>query len=142
LLYFEKFATVKDVISYKEAASPDAENLIRIPSNASIKELIEYLAEKKVGVAMVNGPDDEIIGVISERDVIRQLAYFDEQALDMPIETILTREIEYCYAQEKLKSVAAHMADKHIRHIAIKNDDDKYIGVISSSDIDLFAGEG
>lgn len=143
MLYFEKFATVEDVINFKQAETPYRNGVLQVPLTATLLQLISFMSDYQVGVVFLyDGQKGNIISLISERDIMRHIALNELAAFEMPINNLGTREIFTCSPADKLKAVAGEMAEHHIRHAAILGEEGDYIGVISSSDIELFAGQG
>jgi len=142
MLYFEKLAKVEDVINLKQEERPDRAPLLKVPQDASLMQLIGYMTDHDVGISFVYDRYKKILGLISERDIMRHIAENDLQAFDMPIKTLVNQGVISCRLGDKLKSVAAEMADHHIRHVAVTDQNGVYVGVISASDIERFAGQG
>jgi len=142
MLFFENYATVEDVINFKQSEDPDYNGLLKIPMTATLLQLIDYMADHQIGVVFLHDADDQIIGLISERDIIRHIAMNALEAFEKPIDMMVQRNLVTCKRTDKLKAVASRMAEQHIRHAAILSDTGEYIGVVSSSDIELFAGKG
>ncbi|GGF65639.1 hypothetical protein GCM10011332_19660 [Terasakiella brassicae] len=142
MLFFENYATVEDVINFKQSENPEHDGLLKIPMTATLLQLIDYMADHQVGVVFLHDADDQIIGLISERDIIRHIAMNALEAFEKPIHMMVRHSVITCKRGDKLKAVASHMAEQHIRHVAILSDKGEYIGVVSSSDIELFAGKG
>lgn len=140
--FFEDFSTVGDVVNLKKLDDPDHAGLLKVPVDASFQALAGYLTDHHMGIALIYDPSERIVGLISERDMIRQITLYGEKAFHMPISSMITKKIECCYLNEKLKPVALRMADKQIRHMAVVDAQNKHIGVISSRDVQRFAGEG
>ncbi|WP_417792785.1 CBS domain-containing protein [Terasakiella pusilla] len=142
MLFFENYATVKDVLDLKRSERPDHAGLLKVPFSATLMEVILYMADHNVGVVLVYDTNENIIGVVSERDIIRRIAMFELEAFHLPLAPMVSKSIFSCTLSDKLKRVASDMAEHHVRHVAVKDEDGQYIGVISSSDIELFAGQG
>lgn len=142
MLYFEKMAKVEDVIHLKQEEMPDRVALLKVPETASLMQLIGYMADHDVGIAFVYDRYKKILGLISERDIMRHIALNDLQAFQMPIKALINQGVISCRLGDKLKSVAAEMADNHIRHVAVTDENGVYVGVVSASDIERFAGQG
>ncbi len=140
--FFDRFATVGDVIKLKKTDTPSHGGLLKVPVNSSFQSLAGYLTDHKIGVAFIYNSSRKIIGLISERDMLRHITLYGEKAFHMPISSMMAKSIECCHMSDKLKQVASRMAEKHIRHMAVVNNENKHVGVISSSDVELFAGEG
>ncbi len=142
MLYFEKNATVRDVLNYKNEEHKDHGNILQVPEQATLMQVICYMADHHIGVVFVYDDEHQLCGLISERDIIRYIAINGQNAFKLSINYMITRDIRFCHIGDKLKQVAHDMADFNIRHIAVKNENESYVGVISSSDIEFFAGHG
>jgi len=142
MLYFERYATVGDVLTYKEDEDTVHTTPITVSENSTLSEVLTCMADYNVGVVFIKNKLDHIFGLISERDIIKHCAKNGRNVFDMSISPLISHEILSCNKGEYLKQVAAQMAHEKIRHLAVKNDEGAYICVVSSSDIELFAGEG
>lgn len=148
MYYFEEIAQVEDVLNYKKEDACNNGGLCALSVTATFQQLIEFLNDNKIGLAMLYEDENdqdatkEIVGVISERDVIRQLALYGQEAYERPLSAIMSTDIETCYHRDHLKETAARMADKKLRHMVVTNAEGEVVGLISSSDIEYFAGKG
>lgn len=142
MLYFERYAKVKDVLELKEDEDKMHAGIVTCPLDISFSDLISYMNDYKVGVVYLADPDGQIKGVVSERDIIHQLAMHDQKAFERPVSSFMGIEIISCAMDEPLKKVASFMAAKHIRHIAVTDHEGNYVGVVSARDIERFAGNG
>lgn len=140
--YFDQLATVGDIINYKSQENPDHDGVLKAPLESSFEALAGYLTDHHIGVALIYDKAEQIVGIISERDLVRQVALHGPKAFNLPITSMITSEILRCKRTDSLKSTASLMATKGVRHILVLDGYGNHIGIISSSDIELFAGEG
>ena len=56
------------------------------------------LAERKIGALVVTGPDRRVVGIVSERDIVQELAAHGAAALDLPLTDVMTRKVTTCSA--------------------------------------------
>ena len=141
--YFNSFATVADVLRYKQSADPERGGILHVPTSSTFEQLLAFLADHHIGVAFLTDEDNKsVIGIISERDVIRHLMLHGPTAFHLPIFEFASRPVKCCKQSDRLREIAARMSSENIRHMAVKNDNSDYIGVISASDIEFFSGEG
>lgn len=91
------------------------------------------LAEKKVG-ALVVCRDDKVVGVISERDVVRAVSTDGAAALDRPVSDHMTADVVFADPSETVGDLMARMTDRRIRHLPILADG-RLTGVISIGDV-------
>lgn len=110
------------------------EALLHIRPGQMLRDAIDYLAQKKVGLALVVDAGGSLAGVISERDVIRAIYEHGGDALGMPIATFMIKDVFTCGADDRIVDVAKTMTERHFRHMPIV--DEGYLaGMLSASDL-------
>jgi CBS domain-containing protein len=92
------------------------------------------LAERRIGALVVVGPDRQIAGIVSERDVIRVLAERGAAALALPAEQVMTRKVLTCTRAETMSSIMERMTAGKFRHLPVV-DDGQLSGIISIGDV-------
>ena len=110
--------------------------VVRIEPNAPLGECIGLLNRERVGSAIVMDPSDRVLGIISERDILR-LAYARQcQIEDIPVAEIMTPHDRLIKARidESLQTVMERMTECRVRHIPIM-EGEKLLGVVSIGDI-------
>ena len=105
-----------------------------IPPSATVRELLGLLAEQRIGAAVVT-TDDGIVGIVSERDVVRHLADDDGTLLDRPVSAIMTAEVVTCRTETAVEDLARTMTEHRIRHVPVVDADGALIGIVSIGDV-------
>ena len=105
-----------------------------IGSSEAVQTLTRRLNEDKVGAMVVTGPQGDIEGIVSERDVVRGLAVRGCELLDMPVSTLMTRVVITCAADDSLQGIAKVMTQRRIRHLPVTQDG-KLAGLVSIGDV-------
>lgn len=108
-------------------------NTISISPEQTLKEAIGILAQHNIGALLVLDAGKNMVGILSERDIIRHIAR-DEQALGQPIGSIMTSNVITGRPQDDVQSVLATMTQRRFRHLPIM-DGDALIGIISIGDV-------
>lgn len=101
----------------------------------TLREIAIFMAELDVGVLPV-GEKDRLVGMITDRDiVIRGIA----EGLDASakVKDVMTRDVKYCYDDEKIAHVAHNMGEIQVRRLPVMNRDKRLVGIISLGDIAL-----
>lgn len=142
MLYFENYATVQDVLNLKVEEGTGHEGVLSMPQTATLDQLIEFMNDHHIGAVLIRNEDKQIVGVVTERDIIHHLALYEKTGQNCPLSQVMTTDIKACEEDDKLKKVTHDMAVHHVRHMAVKNKQGDYIGMVSSSDIERFAGDG
>ena len=108
--------------------------VVTLRADNTLKEAAELLDAKKIGAVVALGLDDRIIGVLSERDVVRQVARLGAAALDMPVGSAMTRAVITVYAATPIDEALQTMTDRRIRHLPVVQHE-RLVGVISIGDL-------
>jgi CBS domain-containing protein len=119
--------TVKMILSHKGG------DVFTIEPTATVKTAIEMLAARRVGALIVLGPDQRVIGIVSERDVVRALAEQGAAALNEPLAKVMTRKVEACSQAETVASLMERMTSGKFRHLPVI-EQDRLLGIVSIGD--------
>lgn len=110
----------------------------------TIREALRVLAEKNVGALVVVDPSSRPVGILSERDIVRQ-AVRNESFFGQTVGEIMTRDLIVGQPQDDLATAGYTMSERRIRHLPIV-DQGTLVGIVSIGDIvkaqrDRYAGE-
>ena len=111
-------------------------NIIKVAPNASLSEASKLLAENKIGALPVTNDNNSILGVLSERDIIKEISTKGIHGLESSVEAVMTTQVSCCGRFDTLKSVIERMNEGRFRHMPV-TDNDKIIEFISISDLVL-----
>ena len=119
-------------------------NVITVGPDQSLREVVDLLAEHNIGVLIVVDEPGRPIGIISERDIIREAAR-TKAALDQAVSRVMTEDLITASPEDDLETVLQTMTARRFRHLPIM-DQDRLIGVISIGDVvkaqlDKYQGE-
>jgi CBS domain-containing protein len=104
-----------------------------IDATALISDVVDRLKSKRIGVLVVSQTGSDIVGIVSERDIVNGLAEQGPALLDQRVETIMTREVKTCAPDDTIISVMEMMTDRRIRHIPVLLDG-ALTGIVSIGD--------
>jgi CBS domain-containing protein len=107
--------------------------VVTIKPDATVAELIAGLADHNIGAMVVGGPDG-VKGIVSERDVVRQLHTHGASVLSRPVEKIMTTLVSTCTKEDTVDSLTLLMTENRVRHVPVL-DDGKLIGIVSIGDV-------
>ena len=120
--------TIKAILDHK---GPD---VVTIEPTASIGAAVKRLTERRIGALVVQGADNRIVGIISERDIVRALTRRGAAALDETVESVMTHDVHTCDPQETVARAMAQMTRFRYRHLPVV-DHGKLVGMISIGDL-------
>lgn len=108
--------------------------VVNMEPNASLASAVALLAEKRIGAVLILGADRRIVGILSERDIVRALAERGSAALGEPVSQTMTRKVLTCTESETVASIMERMTEGKFRHFPVV-DQGRPIGVISIGDV-------
>ena len=91
------------------------------------------LHSRRVG-AMVVLDSDRVIGIISERDLVRAMAKEGAAALDKPVSAFMTQDVIFAEPSETVDSLLGRMTDRRVRHLPVCVSE-RLVGIISIGDL-------
>jgi CBS domain-containing protein len=109
-------------------------NVVTIGARATIGEAVAELGARKIGAIVVVEGIDRIVGIISERDVVRAVAQRGAGVLSEPVGSIMTREVMTCSDQETINEVMTRMTRGRFRHLPVAKQG-RLTGIISIGDV-------
>ena len=125
---------IKVVIRAINMDGGQADNMVVVPLDATVLEASRILSERNVGLGLVCDDDGRVIGVLSERDVVRGLADQGAGFLDAKISSAMKSPVSTCTREDDARDVIKSMHDKGYRHMPVV-EDGKPIGIVSSRDV-------
>ncbi len=108
--------------------------VLTVTPDQSVKELLALLSQHKVGALVVSNDGTTIVGIVSERDIVRALAT-GESIMTEPVSSIMTSEVFVSPAHAKIDELMTVMTAQRIRHIPITADSGELIGIVSIGDL-------
>jgi CBS domain-containing protein len=109
------------------------QNIVSVKEDDSIMIALKVMGKYGIGVVLVM-KDNEMKGVMSERDVARGLPIHGKDLLDMTVSTIMTSKIITCDIFDSVDGVMELMTTKKIRHLPVMQDNN-LMAVISIGDV-------
>ena len=105
-----------------------------VRAEATLQEAARTLHEKKVGALVVIAEDGAISGVLSERDIVREVAQHGEKCLGDSVAAVMSRDVITADPTETIDEGLGRMTDRRIRHLPVI-EGGRLIGVISIGDL-------
>lgn len=120
--------TVKAILSRKGS------DVVTADPNATLAEAVRILAARRIGAVVVTGADRRIVGILSERDVVRVLGDKGPSALDLPIAEVMTRKVTTCSMRDTVAELMERMTEGKFRHVPVL-DEGRLAGIVSIGDV-------
>jgi CBS domain-containing protein len=105
--------------------------------NATLLDVTKKLGSKKIGAIVVVGENGHVVGIISERDIIRAISERGAPALSLMVSEVMTRNVVSCQETSELDELMEMMTKGRFRHLPVV-EDDALVGIISIGDVVKF----
>ncbi|UWQ34610.1 CBS domain-containing protein [Leisingera sp. M527] len=108
--------------------------VVTIKPDASVSEAAKLLAENKFGSVVVSADGEKPDGILSERDIVRELAATGAGCLSKPVSEYMTRKLVTCTSQSNVGGVLQQMTEGRFRHMPVV-EDGKLVGIVTLGDL-------
>ncbi len=109
-------------------------DVITVRPDMPMRAFAQIVAQRKIGAAPVTDDDGNLIGVISERDIVRGFDSHGGALTEKSVGELMTRDVISCAPENSISDVALLMNKHGIRHITVL-DGDALAGIISIRDV-------
>jgi CBS domain-containing protein len=99
----------------------------------TVAGVARLLHERRVG-ALVVLDGDRVVGIVSERDVVRMLARDGAEALERPVAACMTKDVVYAEPGETVDHLMSRMTDRRFRHLPVCRNE-RLVGIVSIGDL-------
>lgn len=100
----------------------------------TLSSVAALLYTRKVGAFIVTDRVDRVVGIISERDIIRAIAQVGSDALIQPVSKFMTQDVVSAYMGETIEALLGRMTDRRIRHLPVM-EGTRLVGIVSIGDL-------
>jgi CBS domain-containing protein len=100
----------------------------------TMKEVVELLASKGVGAVVIADASMSVLGILSERDVVRVIAKHGAPVLDDPVSRHMTPKVTTVTREDTIEHVMETMTEGRFRHLPVV-EDGRLIGIVSIGDV-------
>ena len=108
--------------------------VVTVRSDASVTDLLDLLAEHRIGAVVVSDDGATIAGIVSERDVVRHLQKDGAGILEGPVSAIMTAEVQTCSPEDELVALEHTMTENRFRHVPVVVDG-RLAAIVSIGDV-------
>nr|WP_319246580.1 CBS domain-containing protein [uncultured Celeribacter sp.] len=112
----------------------DIQETVTIQPDLTIGEAAAMLSARRIGAVVVASQPGRAEGILSERDIVRELGRTGSEALSHPVAEFMTRKLVTCKPDDTALQVLEKMSAGRFRHMPVL-DGDKMIGLVSIGDV-------
>jgi CBS domain-containing protein len=93
--------------------------VITVPSNATLSQAAEVLSTRRIGAVVVSDDGQHPLGILSERDIVRELGRRGVGCMTDPVTRIMTSKLVSCTRADRATDVMQKMTDGRFRHMPV-----------------------
>jgi CBS domain-containing protein len=109
-------------------------DVLTLGPNETLSDAIRTLAERRIGALVITNGDRKIVGILSERDIVRVMAREGAAALDLPVRSAMTPKVRICNENHTVNEVMEIMTEGRFRHLPVEKDGQLH-GIVSIGDV-------
>ncbi len=120
--------TVKAILDAK------GHDVLTLGPNERLSEAIRLLAEHRIGALVITNGDRKIVGILSERDIVRVIATQGGVALDLAVRDVMTPKVNICNENHTVHELMEIMTRGRFRHLPVEKNGQLH-GIVSIGDV-------
>ena len=110
------------------------DTVIAVEPDSLVSSAAQVLHENRIGAALVRNKAKRVIGIISERDIVRGMACYRDACLTMRVEELMTSPVVTCAPTDSIDHIMELMTERRVRHLPVM-DHGKLVGIVSIGDV-------
>ncbi|MCR4521006.1 MULTISPECIES: CBS domain-containing protein [Bosea] len=121
-------------MNVEQLLSGKGHDVISVQPHRTLSEAIRTLSEKRIGAVVVMGADGALVGILSERDIIRALGELGAGALESAVSRSMTSKVVTCRPQTSVDELMEIMTTGRFRHVPVV-ENGRVTGLVSIGDV-------
>ena len=117
---------VKAILAAKKLGG----DIISIEPTADLATAAKLLSKHRIGSVVIRGAGERLVGILSERDIVRALSEQGAGALALPVGQVMTRDVATCGEDDTVASIMERMTAGRFRHMPVVANG-RLVGLIS-----------
>ena len=121
-------------MNVEQLLSGKGHDVISVQPHRTLAEAIRTLSERRIGAVVVMGADGALVGILSERDIIRALGELGPSALESAVSRSMTSKVVTCRPQTSVDELMEIMTTGRFRHVPVV-ENGRVTGLVSIGDV-------
>ena len=121
-------------VSVRSILESKGRDVVTIGPNVTLAEAARTLDEHKIGAVVVVGMENRIVGIFTERDLVRSIGGSGAAALEQPVSTMMTANVYRCNEATTVNELMEVMSTRRFRHVPVE-ENGRLCGIISIGDV-------
>lgn len=102
--------------------------------NTTLLDIAEMLGKRGIGCIVITGADGKVVGIVSERDIVREVGRAGSKVLKEPVASCMTKSVVTCREADTIEKLMAEMTAHRFRHMPVV-ERGKLCGLVSIGDV-------
>lgn len=119
---------VSDIVEKK------GDRIVSTSPGTEVSQIARTMEQERVGATLVRAADGQVLGIISERDIVHGIAQRGSEALEMRASELMTSSVITCDLETDVEELMAKMLSARIRHLPVVRGDE-LLAIISIGDV-------
>jgi CBS domain-containing protein len=114
--------------------SKGTNKVFTVPPGTTVSEAARIMSKERIGVLVISSDGTLPEGVLSERDIVRELAVHGANCLTGTVETYMTADPVTCTGEDKSDAILSRMTEGRFRHMPVVKDGEM-VGLVTLGDV-------
>ena len=110
-------------------------DVVTVGVDDTVAQASALLRDRGVGALVVTPDGARIVGIVSERDIVRAVASHGASALGRSVGSVMTSEVVTCGTADTVEQLMTLMTERRIRHVPVADADGRLGGIVSIGDV-------
>jgi CBS domain-containing protein len=119
---------VSDILSQKGGL------VFSVTPGTTVTEIAKQLSVRRIGSVLILNDQSSVVGIVSERDLVRALATHGAKAMELEARQVMTRDVVTCHPDDSIDEVMQTMTSGRFRHIPVVHHGE-LLGLVSIGDV-------
>ena len=117
--------------------SKGTSDVVTVPSDTLVSDAAKVLSDKRIGTVVVSNDGKTALGILSERDIVREIGKRGQICLSDKVDAMMTSKLVSCERSAKTETVMAMMTEGRFRHMPVI-ENGELIGLVTLGDVVKF----
>ncbi|MBU8537614.1 CBS domain-containing protein [Falsiroseomonas tokyonensis] len=109
--------------------------VISVAAQDEVGHVAQVLAQNRIGAVLVRDAGGDVLGIVSERDIVRVVGAHGAEAVTMPVAQLMTRALHTVTPRTRIPEALGLMTDRRVRHLPVLEEDGSLAGMVSIGDL-------
>lgn len=109
--------------------------VVSVGAQDEVGTIARILSDARIGAVLVRDTGGDVLGIVSERDIVRCIAAHGTAAVPLPASALMTRVLHTVTPRTKVTEALELMTDRRVRHLPVIEEDGSLAGMVSIGDL-------